>query len=88
MGFLPLPSLFSYDMLLKQDGASKEDIEQLSKFKFRRVSNEKVAGDAQGPHGGVMTECGTDSPIEHVLSPEDAVCAFFGVYLVNLLNHL
>ncbi|XP_050379093.1 E3 ubiquitin-protein ligase At1g12760 isoform X4 [Argentina anserina] len=57
-----------------QDGASKEDIEQLSKFKFRRVSNEKVAADAQGPHGGVMTECGTDSPIEHVLSPEDAEC--------------
>ncbi|XP_024169721.1 E3 ubiquitin-protein ligase At1g12760 isoform X2 [Rosa chinensis] len=57
-----------------QDGASKEDIEQLSKFKFRRVSSEKVAGDAQGPHGGVMTECGTDSPIEHVLSPEDAEC--------------
>ncbi|KAK9927306.1 hypothetical protein M0R45_024496 [Rubus argutus] len=57
-----------------QDGASKEDIEQLSKFKFRRVGNEKVGGDAQGPHGGVMTECGTDSPIEHVLSPEDAEC--------------
>ncbi|KAL6177210.1 hypothetical protein ACLB2K_048736 [Fragaria x ananassa] len=57
-----------------QDGASKEDIEQLSKFKFRRVSNEKIAADEQGPHGGVMTECGTDSPIEHVLSPEDAEC--------------
>nr|XP_011463819.1 PREDICTED: E3 ubiquitin-protein ligase At1g63170 isoform X2 [Fragaria vesca subsp. vesca] len=57
-----------------QDGASKEDIEQLSKFKFRRVSNEKIAAGEQGPHGGVMTECGTDSPIEHVLSPEDAEC--------------
>ncbi|CAL2260046.1 unnamed protein product [Prunus armeniaca] len=55
-----------------QDGASKEDIEQLSKFKFRKVGNEKVAGDTQG--GGVMTECGTDSPIEHVLSQDDAEC--------------
>ncbi|TQE12636.1 hypothetical protein C1H46_001848 [Malus baccata] len=55
-----------------QDGASKEDIEQLPKFKFRKVGNEKVAGDVQG--GGVMTECGTDSPIEHVLSQEDAEC--------------
>ncbi|KAM1438371.1 hypothetical protein TB2_011748 [Malus domestica] len=45
-----------------QDEASKEDIEQLSKFRFRKVANEKVAGDVQG---GVMTECGTDSPIEH-----------------------
>ncbi|KAL6280297.1 hypothetical protein ACE6H2_017178 [Prunus campanulata] len=53
-----------------QDGASKEDVEQLSKFKFRKVGNEKVAGDTQG--GGVMTECGTDSPIEHVLSQDDA----------------
>ncbi|KAM7256583.1 hypothetical protein ACFE04_012324 [Oxalis oulophora] len=57
-----------------QEGASKEDIDQLSKFKFRRVSDEKLPGDSQGPHGGIMTECGTDSPIEHVLSPEDAEC--------------
>ncbi|RXH80001.1 hypothetical protein DVH24_041148 [Malus domestica] len=54
--------VYLFDLLLKQDGASKEDIEQLSKFRFRKVANEKVAGDVQG---GVMTECGTDSPIEH-----------------------
>jgi hypothetical protein len=58
-----------------QEGATKEDIEQLSKFKFRRIANnEKLAGDVQGPFGGIMTECGTDSPIEHVLSDEDAEC--------------
>ncbi|XP_015571389.1 E3 ubiquitin-protein ligase At1g12760 isoform X2 [Ricinus communis] len=60
-----------------QEGASKEDIEQLSKFKFRRVDNdEKLTGngDEQGPLGGVMTECGTDSPVEHILSEEDAEC--------------
>ncbi|KAJ1416092.1 Zinc finger, RING-type [Sesbania bispinosa] len=67
-------------MLLEEDywemeGASKEDIEQLSKFKFRRVeSNEKPTGNAQGPVGGIMTECQADSPIEHVLAEEDAEC--------------
>lgn len=69
------PSVILYDLLSKQEGASKEDIEQLSKFKFsKRCSDEKLAGDAQGPCGGIMTECGTDSPVEHVLSQEDAVC--------------
>lgn len=37
------------------------------------VNNEKLSSDAQGPFGGVMTECGTDPPVEHVLSQEDAV---------------
>ncbi|XP_050228582.1 E3 ubiquitin-protein ligase At1g12760-like isoform X2 [Mercurialis annua] len=58
-----------------QEGASKEDIDQLSKFKFRRVdNNEKLSGDEQETLGGVMTECCTDSPVEHVLSEEDAEC--------------
>ncbi|XP_019446603.1 PREDICTED: E3 ubiquitin-protein ligase At1g12760-like [Lupinus angustifolius] len=58
-----------------QDGASKEDIEQLSKFKFRRIENgEKLAGNTEGSAGGIMTECVVDSPIEHVLSDEDAEC--------------
>ncbi|CAI0476421.1 unnamed protein product [Linum tenue] len=58
-----------------QEGASKEDIDQLVKFKFRRASNnEKLADEDQETPGGIMTECGTDSPIEHVLSQEDAEC--------------
>ncbi|KAL2348067.1 hypothetical protein Fmac_002067 [Flemingia macrophylla] len=58
-----------------QEGASKEEIEQLSKFKFRRIeSNEKLTGTIQGPVGGIMTECQADSPIEHVLAEEDAEC--------------
>lgn len=79
----------------KQEGASKEDIEQLSKFKFQRTEiNEKLAGNTQGTAGGIMTECDTDSPIEHVLSDEDAVCcsfllcvglAFFSLSLVFFL---
>ncbi|GLT40473.1 hypothetical protein SLA2020_146100 [Shorea laevis] len=58
-----------------QEGASKEDIDQLSKFKFRKTSDdEKITGNVQGPLGGIMTECGTDSLNEHVLSQEDAEC--------------
>ncbi|QCD91638.1 integrator complex subunit 11 [Vigna unguiculata] len=58
-----------------QEGASKEDIEQLSKFKFRRIqSNEKLTGTIQGPVGGIMTECHAESPMEHALAEEDAEC--------------
>ncbi|XP_010255488.1 PREDICTED: E3 ubiquitin-protein ligase At1g63170-like isoform X2 [Nelumbo nucifera] len=57
------------------EGASKEDIDQLPKYKFRRISDfEKISGEIQGPFGGIMTECDTETPIEHVLSLEDAEC--------------
>jgi len=73
----------------KQEGASKEDIEQLSKFKFRRIeSNEKLTGTIQGPVGGIMTECQADSPIEHVLAEEDAVCHKFLLCMGVTFNSL
>lgn len=58
-----------------QEGASKEDIEQLTKFKFRKVgdANKHTGEEAQENTEGIMTECGTDSPIEHTLLQEDAV---------------
>ena len=60
--------------LLKQGGASDEDIHQLPKYKFRRISNsEKLGAGAQRPVGGSMIECDTESPIEHVLSAENVV---------------
>nr|GEZ47956.1 zinc finger, C3HC4 type [Tanacetum cinerariifolium] len=56
-----------------QEGATKEDIELLPKFTFRRDGGAgKTNDEIQGICGGVMTEYGTDSPIEHVLSAEDA----------------
>ncbi|KAF3504134.1 hypothetical protein F2Q69_00040763 [Brassica cretica] len=64
----------------EQEGASKEDIDQLTKFKFRKVGEyEKHTVDeedeqAKGDSGGVMTECGTDSPLQHTLPHEDAEC--------------
>ncbi|KAL0550297.1 hypothetical protein IC582_014805 [Cucumis melo] len=58
-----------------QEGATKEDVEQLSKFKFRKVENaEKFSSDVQEPLGGIMSECCTDSPIERPLLQEDAEC--------------
>ncbi|KAK4842947.1 hypothetical protein QYF36_001871 [Acer negundo] len=58
-----------------QEGASKEDIDRLSKFKFQSIGeNEKLSGDTQTSDGGIMTECGTDTPREHFLAQEDAEC--------------
>ncbi|EHA8590764.1 putative E3 ubiquitin-protein ligase [Cocos nucifera] len=57
-----------------QEGASDEDIRQLPKYKFRRIGDpEKIGGDISSLSGGIMTECGSDQPIEHVLSAEDVV---------------
>ncbi|XP_010529547.1 PREDICTED: E3 ubiquitin-protein ligase At4g11680 isoform X2 [Tarenaya hassleriana] len=62
--------------LADQEGASKDDIDHLPKFIFRRIGDDdKLPGEAQrSTAGGIMTECGTDSPIEHSISPEDAEC--------------
>lgn len=81
---------FSSFWVKNQEGASKQDIEQLLKFKFRRIDNEKVSGSAQGPVGGIMTECGPDLPTERILSEEDAVCRFslFLAFLVVLFLFL
>ncbi|XP_011093163.1 E3 ubiquitin-protein ligase At1g12760 [Sesamum indicum] len=58
-----------------QEGASKEDIQRLPRLKFRKISDfEKHNGESQGSFGGILTECDTDSPTEHVLPPEDAEC--------------
>lgn len=57
-----------------QEGASDEDIRQLPKYKFRRTGDLDKSADTSGPFGGVMTECGTDTPNEHVLPAEDAEC--------------
>ncbi|KAG6435726.1 hypothetical protein SASPL_100601 [Salvia splendens] len=58
-----------------QDGATKEDIERLPKFKFRKIGDfEKQNGEIQESFGGIITECDTDSPTEHVLPLDDAEC--------------
>ncbi|KAF7844601.1 E3 ubiquitin-protein ligase [Senna tora] len=58
-----------------QEGATTEEIDQLPKYKFRRIEGlKKVDGDIQEPSRGIMTECESDTPAENVLSLEDAEC--------------
>ncbi|KAL8028246.1 hypothetical protein ABFS82_14G143000 [Erythranthe guttata] len=58
-----------------QEGATKEDIESLPRYKFQKIGDfEKQNGEIQGSFRGVMTECDTDSPTEHILPIEDAEC--------------
>lgn len=63
-----------YGLLDFQVGATEEEIDRLPKFKFQTTGDiQKVNGDIQESCGGIMTECDTDSPIEHALSKEHAV---------------
>ncbi|ONM20995.1 E3 ubiquitin-protein ligase [Zea mays] len=63
-----------YAVTDQEEGASEDDVNNLSKFKFRTMSDaDKLAAGIAAPVGGVMTECGTNPPVEHILSAEDAV---------------
>ncbi|PON77902.1 43kDa postsynaptic protein [Parasponia andersonii] len=58
-----------------QEGATKEDLDRLPKFKFRKISDvEKVNGEIQESFGGIMIECNDDQPTERILSQDDAEC--------------
>jgi hypothetical protein len=37
-----------------------------------------------GPFGGIMTECGTNQPIEKVLAAEDAVSSYVSHFDVHM----
>lgn len=68
-------SLFTVFLFMLQEGATKDDIERLPRYTFRKIGDfEKQSGEIQGSFGGIMAECDTDSPLEHVLPLEDAVC--------------
>ncbi|KAG6663433.1 E3 ubiquitin-protein ligase At1g63170-like [Carya illinoinensis] len=58
-----------------QEGATTDEIDRLPKYKFRKIGDvDKVDGEIQESFRGKMTECNTDTPIERVLSQEDAEC--------------
>ncbi|KAJ0914306.1 putative transcription factor C2H2 family [Helianthus annuus] len=58
-----------------QEGATKDDIERLPKYNFKKIDNfEKQNGEIEKGYGGIMVECDTDAPVEHALSEEDAEC--------------
>lgn len=56
----------------QQEGATKEDIEQLPKFKFQ-MNNQKANSAVRESCQGIMIECDTESPTERAISIEDAV---------------
>ncbi|GLT77584.1 hypothetical protein SLA2020_491540 [Shorea laevis] len=61
--------------LTDREGATDEEIDQLPKYKFKSAGDfDKVNGEFQDSHGGIITECNSDMPIERVLSHEDAEC--------------
>ncbi|KAH7544920.1 hypothetical protein FEM48_Zijuj01G0037000 [Ziziphus jujuba var. spinosa] len=72
--FLPCIIAILY-VVTDQEGATREEIDQVPKFKYRKISDvEKVNGELQESIGGIMTECDTDRPNERVLPQEDAEC--------------
>ncbi|OEL33099.1 E3 ubiquitin-protein ligase [Dichanthelium oligosanthes] len=72
---LPCIIAILYAVTDQQEGASEEDINNLSKFKFRTMGDQdKLVAGIAAPVGGVMTECGTNPRVEHILSAEDAEC--------------
>lgn len=68
-----------------QEGATKEEIERLPKYKFNRTGDvEKVNGDLQESTGGMMTKCDTDAPTERFLRSEDSVS--FSITVLQILH--
>ncbi|XP_076951965.1 E3 ubiquitin-protein ligase At1g63170-like [Bidens hawaiensis] len=58
-----------------QEGATKDDIDRLPKYKYKRIDDfEKQNGEIQKGYGGIMVECDTDAPVERALSEEDSEC--------------
>ncbi|KAK7340182.1 hypothetical protein VNO77_20878 [Canavalia gladiata] len=57
-----------------QEGATKEEIDQLPKYKFRMVKEVKKGGDIEETSRGIMTECDSETATQHVVALEDAEC--------------
>lgn len=66
------------NLLLEQVGATKDDIDRLPKYKFKRIGDFEIEnGEIEEAFGGLMIECDTDAPIERALPREDAVSFSF-----------
>ncbi|KAJ8748979.1 hypothetical protein K2173_013418 [Erythroxylum novogranatense] len=58
-----------------QEGATKEEIERLPNYIFRRIGDiEKVNDDIQESFEGIMTQCSAATPVKRFLSNKDAEC--------------
>ncbi|KAJ7962325.1 E3 ubiquitin-protein ligase family [Quillaja saponaria] len=59
-----------------QEGATKEEIDLLTKYKFHRIDEyEKDNGENQQSSRGILTKCDEELHTEHVLPLEDAECS-------------
>ncbi|RZB53611.1 E3 ubiquitin-protein ligase At1g63170-like [Glycine soja] len=56
------------------EGATKEEIDQLPKYKFRIIKEFKKEGDIEESSRGIMTETESETAAEHVIALEDAEC--------------
>ncbi|KAK7317525.1 hypothetical protein RJT34_01840 [Clitoria ternatea] len=63
-----------------QEGATKEEIDQLPKYKFRMRKEFKKDNDIEESSRGIMTDCDSNTATEHVIALEDAVSSYFLVY--------
>lgn len=73
-----------FDSSIFQEGATKEEIDQLPKFMFRNISDfEKEKGEIQESFGGIMIQCDTDTPPERFIPQGDAV-SFTHTHTYNL----
>ncbi|MED6181692.1 hypothetical protein PIB30_021620 [Stylosanthes scabra] len=57
-----------------QEGATKEEIEQLPKYKFRVIKESKKEDDIPESSKGIMMQCDSDATAEHAIALEDAEC--------------
>lgn len=89
IGFMTTGFSLFLNILHCQEGASDEDISQLPRYKFRRIVDvEKICGEISGPFGGVMTDCSSEAPTEHVLSEEDSVSLLFEIFYCSHVNNV
>ncbi|KAF2282562.1 hypothetical protein GH714_043191 [Hevea brasiliensis] len=76
-------------LLVSLEGATKEEIDQLPKYKFHKKGDfEKVNGEIQASFGGTMIECEIDMPTEPLLSHEMLSAAFAFLHMKMELSYV
>ncbi|XP_027352683.1 E3 ubiquitin-protein ligase At1g63170-like [Abrus precatorius] len=60
-------------VVAEQEGATKEEIDQLPKYKFGMIKEFKK-GDIEESSRGIMTECDSENATQRVIALEDAEC--------------
>ena len=61
-----------YNYIIYQEGATKEEVDQLPKYRFRIIKEFKKESDIEESSRGIMTESESETATEHVIALEDA----------------